>query len=533
MPRIFSIIQHCFLFPLKVKGVSRKNIWEIFLLRTFTALAVFFAIPLLQKLLIDSIAKERIYAFMIYLAINFLVFSISEALIFLFTLKMFRVKNVITNELIKNSLYGLESNAQFTRRGRGGLASSRIYNESCFLSDCLDFTVGVYGNTLNVFLSISVCVFIDLRSLLVIAPAIIISLIAIPHPSRRQHVLTLETDRSRSVAVEKMNMHLMSYPSLRFLGIGKLLTMCVTEAFEQHLDADMKLKKDRAHVTFKSGMLFHFLEITVTGGVAFFVIAARLTIGSFFSITRSSLNTFSGIHDLNTRLVSLPVLYSRIRRYQKFTSKADVSRPHNLNNVSLDDNDVRALIDVALNYKDARLGEIRFLIGPGARLCIIGGNGAGKSSLLDKFLNLDSDVFYGRCNVTGAISYSPSVPVFPYLKGFEVLNNLLAGDLHEKSLGLLSELNVIHVLDQYPFEWSDGERRRFSIALCLLKHAGIYIFDEPLSSIDSGSHLNLIEIILRETSGAILIASFHNSEYAAKFTHHVFLDGAIRWKALA
>jgi len=93
-----------------------------------------------------------------------------------------------------------------------------------------------------------------------------------------------------------------------------------------------------------------------------------------------------------------------------------------------------------------------------------------------------------------------------------------------KDLGLRSEG------DRRPSEVSGGERRRISLARCLVKSPRILFADEPTSNLDSGTALEVIHL-LKELNrrGATIVISTHDPLIAEEFRNVIYLrDGSIQ-----
>lgn len=109
------------------------------------------------------------------------------------------------------------------------------------------------------------------------------------------------------------------------------------------------------------------------------------------------------------------------------------------------------------------------------------------------------------------VSYCPSMPKFPMQTAIEILQGMdedpaFLGSDHVVSM--LERFGLGHRLDEYPSVWSDGEKHRLGIALCLSMRSNLYVLDEPLTSIDGYSHARIIEEIesVPETSQVFVSA---------------------------
>jgi ATP-binding cassette subfamily C (CFTR/MRP) protein 4 len=139
-------------------------------------------------------------------------------------------------------------------------------------------------------------------------------------------------------------------------------------------------------------------------------------------------------------------------------------------------------------------------IKPGTLCCVVGPVGAGKSSLLQLLLG-ELPRNAGKFNMTGSVSYASQEP---WLFVSSVRNNILFGQPYVKN----RYKDVVKVcaletdFEQFPHadktlvgergtSLSGGQRARVNLARAVYREADIYLFDDPLSAVDShvGKHL--------------------------------------------
>jgi len=165
-------------------------------------------------------------------------------------------------------------------------------------------------------------------------------------------------------------------------------------------------------------------------------------------------------------------------------------------------------------------------VAPGEIVCLLGANGAGKSTTVNLFLGfLSPDA--GEVRVAGRsvgedvaaarahVAYIPDqVNLFPLLTGAENLRyfSKLAG--HRLSQAQATDLLIEAGLDAGDADkrlggYSKGMRQRVGIAIALAKRAQALLLDEPLSGLDPlaandfGAHLTQ----LRDAGAAILMVT--------------------------
>jgi ABC-type multidrug transport system fused ATPase/permease subunit len=166
------------------------------------------------------------------------------------------------------------------------------------------------------------------------------------------------------------------------------------------------------------------------------------------------------------------------------------------------------LRDVTLAYDSKQvLKKVNLIIRPGERVLILGPNGSGKTTLaniLAGYLAPDE----GQV-ILPAKRQSITLPIdFPPLR---------IKDLPIRS-DLLQAFSLDGLEDKFADSLSAGEKQKLAIALALSQDAEMYVFDEPLSNVDVMSLGVVIEKIMEQTRGKILIVIMHGGE---KY-HHLF-----------
>lgn len=211
-------------------------------------------------------------------------------------------------------------------------------------------------------------------------------------------------------------------------------------------------------------------------------------------------------------------------------------------------------ISLNIGYKPSRRKEVSVLkninlnLYPGELVCLIGSNGAGKSSLIKTILGIHkplsgkiylynkdttqlsiselsrfcSIVFSsngnaGHMNVLDLVSMGryPHTGWFGKLKQED--KNLI-----DKALEItgISEL-ALRKLD----ELSDGEKQRAYIARAIAQDTPLLLLDEPTAHIDYPGRILILDLLLRlcrDESKTILFSS-HELELAARYANRFFL----------
>ncbi len=159
-------------------------------------------------------------------------------------------------------------------------------------------------------------------------------------------------------------------------------------------------------------------------------------------------------------------------------------------------------INLNKKYGDlAALTDLNLSVAPGDVYCLLGANGAGKSTTINLFLNFIEPTS-GEARVNGIsvvdhpvetkkyIAYIPeNLILYPDLSGFENLSYFsgLADKSHDRRhLELLLEKSSLQkeAIHRRVSGYSKGMRQKVGISIALAKEAKALLLDEPTSGLD-------------------------------------------------
>ena len=226
-------------------------------------------------------------------------------------------------------------------------------------------------------------------------------------------------------------------------------------------------------------------------------------------------------------LVALDEL-NRIYKYPKRNYKMHISENHS--NLEVDRTAV-VVKNVVSNIfeKQKNKNLISFNIDYGELVCIVGETGSGKSTLLKQLagvIDIQGQIIFKPCLQGGEkdpiLSY---VPQSPAIINDSVKNNIIflrnslndAETLNEAlsvvklNKRVLSASNGVEtVLSESGSNLSGGEKYRVCLARALLNKPNILIMDEPTSSLDKRTSVEVIQNIKHFLPGAAIIVSSHD-----------------------
>ena len=163
---------------------------------------------------------------------------------------------------------------------------------------------------------------------------------------------------------------------------------------------------------------------------------------------------------------------------------------------------------------DDILKGIDLKIYSGEILAVLGGNGAGKTTMLSVISGIIS-ANRGKVSRHGKISVLPQNPQALFVK------SSVEEDLTEISEDIESVVELCGLgglLKQHPYDLSGGEQQRAALAKVLLTKPEILLLDEPTKGLDSAYKRQLAEI-LRELArnGTAIVFVSHDIEFCAEY----------------
>ncbi len=191
------------------------------------------------------------------------------------------------------------------------------------------------------------------------------------------------------------------------------------------------------------------------------------------------------------------------------------------------------------------IDRLDWIVREGERWCLIGRNGAGKSSLLKAIAGISDLTYQGSIQWMGqdlssysledlarVRSYAEQTPVGGV--GLRAIDLVMATQwsvgLSDTQLAIdaLEACDVAHLsLSQWQ-HLSGGERQRVALAACFAQNARALILDEPTSHLDVGHQINLLQSLIARSQSChqTIVASLHDIGLIHRgFTHALLLLG--------
>ena len=181
--------------------------------------------------------------------------------------------------------------------------------------------------------------------------------------------------------------------------------------------------------------------------------------------------------------------------------------------------------NVSLRYGKKRiLNNLSFTAFKGDIIGIVGKNGVGKSTFCRSVCGLHP-LSTGSIQIEGGytsekerrnLSYIVMQDVNHQLFGDSVMEEMTISQDHpdmEKANELLREFALEDYIDHHPLALSGGQKQRLAIAVSLMLHKQIYLFDEPSSGLDYQSMCAIRDQVAKlSDNGSTIFLITHDME---------------------
>ena len=185
------------------------------------------------------------------------------------------------------------------------------------------------------------------------------------------------------------------------------------------------------------------------------------------------------------------------------------------------------------------LDNLNLSVGKGEIFCLLGANGAGKSTTINLFLNF-IEASYGEVIINGVnvkdspletkkfLSYIPeNLMLYPQLTGLENLEYFsgLSGRSYSRiqlrefltEAGLQEEAHLKRVEG-----YSKGMRQKVGIAIAIAKKAEVLLLDEPTSGLDPQASNEFSALLKRlQQKGVAILMATHDLFRAKEIGTHI------------
>lgn len=277
---------------------------------------------------------------------------------------------------------------------------------------------------------------------------------------------------------------------------------------------------------------FSNILIIILGGVL--LIKQQTTIGTilvYMQYSSKILTPVLGISQLNMKFKKAKISLERIFGLLETSSDVDY-------NVGVEKEGISAgeikFEDVTFGYVSDNfiLRNIDFLIEPGRVTALVGGSGAGKTSIVNLLYRM-WDVQYGKIRIDGIdiINYDidylrQNISIVSQdivLLNDTIYNNIVLGDSQILMSDVIKATKIANIYDtimaldkQFDtiigdrgVKLSGGQKQRLAIAMALVRKSQIIIFDEATSALDNINELAIYRKIVKLFKNKTLLVIAH------------------------
>ncbi|MBZ9965672.1 ABC transporter ATP-binding protein [Mesorhizobium sp. BR1-1-2] len=158
--------------------------------------------------------------------------------------------------------------------------------------------------------------------------------------------------------------------------------------------------------------------------------------------------------------------------------------------------------------------DLNLSVEEGEFLVLVGPSGCGKSTTLRMLAGLEEvtkgDIHIGERNVTFAeprdrdiAMVFQSYALYPHMSveeniGFGLRNRgVAAAEIAKRVKNVSAMLEIGHLLDRRPRNLSGGQRQRVALGRAIVREAGVFLMDEPLSNLDAQLRVSMRSEIIK------------------------------------
>lgn len=180
--------------------------------------------------------------------------------------------------------------------------------------------------------------------------------------------------------------------------------------------------------------------------------------------------------------------------------------------------------------------DVSFTLERGDGLALVGGSGAGKSSIALALMGLLPPAAHATGDITcdgtiGLAFQDVGLGLNPVMRIGRQVAETVSDSRARDALRDAGVAEPAHLWDRYPHEVSGGQRQRVMLAIALAAEPAVLVADEPTSALDPTLRVALLErlaALRRERQLALLLIT-HDLRAAQRAADHVavLFDGRL------
>ncbi len=192
--------------------------------------------------------------------------------------------------------------------------------------------------------------------------------------------------------------------------------------------------------------------------------------------------------------------------------------------------------DVTFNYSENKpvLFESNFVIRRGAKLTLMGQNGAGKSTIFSMITG-DAHPEEGRIIIGQGLHIAIAKQFISHIQWSLTVREFLelafkekVYDIDKKAIKVFETVALAVPLDKQIKDLSGGQKGRLLIAQALIQEPDILLLDEPTNNLDKAG-IQLLTDFMKKYDKTVIVIS-HDADFLNSFTHGVIYINTQEYK---
>jgi ABC-type bacteriocin/lantibiotic exporter with double-glycine peptidase domain len=483
--------------------------------------------PLIMRLLIDEgLIRKNFHLFAVF-ATAVVVFAIGlRGLSLAYELLSQKVKNEISRSLtlrMHKSYFAIPYTD--IAKSDSGYFISRIYDEPLKIARGIVTTfIGLLISVITLAVGLLISLYLTWKITLILSLVVPALYYLSSRFSPKIKSASEQENEQEARLREALGKSVDCYKTVKIFGLYPSVHRYVLGRLQSYLAVLYSRAKTTQSYQALGGMWLSLAEVLVLVAAGWEVVSGNLSIGGLFAFMSAFWKVIGAAAGMVSQVPELLTLSGCVDRLTEFESMAQPARIRESDGIELD--------RVSFRYSARNILEgFNFAIGAGERVVIVGPNGSGKTTLgllMTGFLEPSE----GIVRTPALERISAMLTPFYFAPG-SLKDNVSYSELTEqkreafwklvRSLGLESRIDA-----DASSELSEGEKKKCQIVMTLLKDADIYLFDEPLASVDVGSRDVIIQTQLEHTRGKTVISIMHGDEH-----YHSLFDRVVSLKHTA
>ncbi len=150
------------------------------------------------------------------------------------------------------------------------------------------------------------------------------------------------------------------------------------------------------------------------------------------------------------------------------------------------------------------------------KVCVFGGNGAGKSTFLKLLCGILKPLSgrVKKAKEEGAVAYMPQ-NIKSFFRYDSVEKELLFSTKGNIDKAIIDMFEVGHLMERHPLDLSGGEAQKVALACLLSQRPAVLVMDEPTKGLDPYAKAELARILTKLATTMVLAT--HDMAFAAHF----------------